>query len=934
MKSYWLCLLLLTASLLSASLAPQIAQIPLPVNPDILHGTLENGLKYYIVQNAKPANRAELRLYVDAGSILEDEDQLGLAHFCEHMAFNGTKHFAKSEVVDYLASIGMGFANGLNAMTSYDYTMYQLKIPTDNREQLEKGFLILSDMAHLVSFDEDELERERGVIIEEWRMGQDASSRVRDKVSEVAFAGSRYATRSPIGTYESLTSFGREEITRFYRDWYRPDLQTVLVIGDLPKEDALALVSQYFGKIPARENPRPRELFGVPEHPEARAVVATDPEYQYSSIEASWSREHSRYQTIGDFYQNLHEQLFFSMLNNRFEELSNSEEPPFSFAYGYSGTMMKGLAQTTLAAYTGEGKNRTALNVLLSEAERVRRHGFLPSEFERAKVELIRSLEADVEKSSTMDSGALVWRFFGTLMHGNTPMKAQDVLELTKQLLDGVELAKINSLVDDYITEDNLTISYTSFDKEGSVHPSTQELLDVYNEVLASEIEPYEDLEISEPLLEIAPPAGKITKRKLHKASGIQEWTLSNGIKVYSKKTDFKADEVLFSANSKGGYSRYPQEMIYDAQNLGSYLNSSGVGDFDSNALTRVLTGKIANLNFNVSLYEEGLSGSASPRDLQTLFELIYLNATQPRFDAKAFNSFLARMKPWYENQLNSPEKAFSDSLGWLMFAKHPMRKPVSMEDLNKLSLENMEKIFRDRFGNFGDFNFYFVGNFDEKQLEEYCKIYLANLPSTKKKDKQIDKGIRLFSGKKESSFAKGSSESANVSHVSSGKYVNNIDTKVAISAMINVLNEKLRENIRENMSGVYSIQAWQDYLYFPKNQYYISLWMSCSPARVDELNSAISAVIDSVRLGNFDDRYIVSSKAVLEKRYEESISQNRYWLNNMSSNVMNGKPLDSFLKYSELYAKIDRKMITNAARKYLDFKENKLSIIMVPIGK
>jgi len=934
MKYYWLCILLLAFCLLSATLTPQIAQIPLPVNPDILHGTLENGIKYYIVQNAKPANRAELRLYVDAGSILEDEDQLGLAHFCEHMAFNGTTHFAKSEVVDYLASIGMGFANGLNAMTSYDFTMYQLKIPTDNRDQLEKGFLILSDMAHLVSFDEDELERERGVIIEEWRMGQDASSRVRDKISEVAFAGSRYATRSPIGTYESLTTFGRDEIVRFYNDWYRPDLQTVLVVGDLPKEEALELVTEYFGKIPVHPNPRPREVFSVPEHPEARAVVATDPEYQYSSIDASWSREHSQYQTLGDFYQNLHELLFFSMLNNRFEELSNSEAPPFSLAYGYSGTMMKGLAQTTLSAYTGEGKNRTALNVLLSEAERVRRHGFLPSEFERAKVELIRKLEADVEKSSTMDSGALVWGFIGTLMHDNTYMSPQGILELTMQFLDGVELENINSLVDDYITEDNLTISYTSFDKEGSVHPSTIELLDVYNEVLASEIEPYEDLVVEAPLMEKAPKAGKITKRKTHKASGIQEWTLSNGAKVYSKKTDFKADEVLFSANSKGGYSRYPQQMIYDAQNLGSYLGSSGVGEFDISSLNRVLSGKIANLNFNVALYEEGLYGGASPRDLQTLFELIYLNATQPRFDAKAFNSFITRMKPWYENQMNSPEKAFSDSLGWLMFDKHPMRKPFNMEDLNNLSLQNMETIFKDRFGNFGDFNFYFVGNFDEKLLEEYCKTYLASLPAKKKKDKQIDKGIRFFGGHKSASFAKGSSESANVSHVSTGKYVNTTDNKVAINAMINVLNEKLRENIREDMSGVYAIQAWQEYMYFPKDEYYISLWMSCSPARVDELNDAIFAVIDSVRTGNYDERYIVSSKAVLEKRHEESISQNRYWLNNMSSNVINGKPLDSFLNNPKRYAKINRKLINDAAKKYLDFGKNKLSIIMVPAGK
>lgn len=930
-RAIWLVPLLFVLSLLSAQLSPEILSQALPTDPDILFGTLANGMKYYIVENAKPANRAELRLYVDAGSILEDEDQRGLAHFTEHMAFNGTLHFGKSEVVDYLASIGMGFANGLNAMTSFDFTMYQLKIPTDNREQLEKGFLIVSDMANNVSFDPDELERERGVIIEEWRMGQDAQSRIQEITSKVTFAGSRYAERQPIGTYDVLTSFGRDEIVRFYQDWYRPDLQTILVVGDLPKADALALVEQYFGDIPARENPRPREVFSVPDHPEPRAVVATDPEYPYSDITAAWSSAHSKSQTVGDFYQNLHEQLFFTMLNARFEELTQEEDPPFSMAFGNSGSMLKGLAQTTLTAYTGEGKNLAALKVLLSEAERVRQHGFVDSELERAKIELMRSLESDVEQRNTKDSDALVWRYFPTLMQGDVPMHPEHTLMLAAQLIDLVHLERINALVDDYITEDNLTISYSSYDRKGMQHPSSSELLAIYAEVESSEIAAYEDTVVSEPLMAKLPKAGGIKKRQLHPASGVKVWTLSNGVKVYSKQTNFKNDEVLFAAKSPGGYSQYSTDSAFDAQLLGSYLDSSGLGAFDSNSLTRMLTGKIVRVNLNLNPYYESFNGTASPRDLETLFQLIYQNATNPRFDQKNLTSFIARMKPWFENMENNPERAFSDSLQSRSYANHPMMMPLSAKHLDHLELKNLQKLHVDRFGNYSDFSFFFVGNFEEAALEEYCKIYLANLPARKRKDKIADAGIRAFKGQQELRFAKGSSESAYVANVTTDAFSVSDDNKVAMSAMLMVLNEKLRENIRENISGVYAIQAWQNYIEHPQPAYMINVWMSCSPERVDELNTAIYATIDSLRAGILEDRYVVSSKAVLEKRYEESISDNRYWLARLSENAFSPIPLDSFLQYPDRYAQIDKKMITDAAQRYLVFDQNRLTLIMVP---
>lgn len=930
-KLLWFCLMAMAFSLLAAQLPPELAEIPLPSDPDIHFGTLENGITYYVLQNSRPANIAELRLYVDAGSILEDEDQLGLAHFTEHMAFNGTTNFARSEIVEYLSSIGMGYANGLNAGTSYDFTMYQLKIPTNDQEQLEKGFMILSEMANQVSFDPAELEKERGVIIEEWRMGQNAQSRVSEQIFKVRFAGSRYATRTPIGSYDLLSTFERDQIVRFYEDWYRPDLQSVVVVGDLDPEMAISLVEEYFGDIPAHDNPRPREIFEIPHHPEPRAVVAVDPEYPYSNVTASWSRDTSDYKTVGDYYRALHERLFFTMLNARLEELLQAEDPPFSFAYASSGTMMKGFSATELMAYAAEGRNREALRALLIEAERVRRYGFTESELARAKTRLIRNLEKNVEESDTRDSNAVVWSILSSLITGNTILSAEQNLNLTNQFINSISLQNVNAVIDDLITAENLTISYASTDKEGAKHPTEEELIAVYGEVQDLDIAAYEDTEVLEPLMAEIPAPGQITKRKSYPQSGVKELTLSNGIKVYSKKTDFKADEILFSAQSPGGYSRYDQSGAIAAQLLNTYLNNSGVGDFDRNAMTRLLTGKIAHVNLYVSTYYEGFSGSASPRDLETMFQLIYQYGTNPRFEQSSLISMVNQLKPFLENQNLNPQVVFFDSLTAISYNHHPLKERLKEEHLNELELRNMMEVYRDRFADFSDFSFFFVGNFDEELLEEYVKVYLANLPVSRRQDKIVDKGIMPIKGKREVRFQKGSNESAYVAHMTTSAFKLNHENKVALNAAINVLNEKLRENIREELSGVYVVTSWPEIERHPQEHCNITIFMTCSPDRVDELNAAIMATVDSVRAGEFEERYVESSKAVMTKQYEENISKNSYWRTQMIDAVLDNEAMDAFLDNPSRIAKIDKKLITKAAKQYFQFDKNLLTVVMTP---
>lgn len=934
MKVSRLVILLLIALIAISNLSAQLEQIPLPQDPNLITGKLANGLTYYIIRNAKPEKIAELRLYVDAGSANEDDDQLGMAHFTEHMAFNGTQNYRKSEVVEYLSSIGMGYYNGLNAMTSYDFTMYQLKIPTDNKEQLNKGFHILSDMAYRVSFEPEEIERERGVIIEEWRMGQNANSRVNDILNKVRFAGSRYAQRSPIGTYEVLSTFKHETLKRFYQDWYRPDLQSVVVIGDFVPEEILGLIETYFGVIPAPENPRPVQDFPVPDHPDPRAVVATDPEFPYGMIQLSWKRDYTSFTTLADYHRELAETLCFMMLNDRFQEISRGDNPPYTMAVSHSDNMLKGLANTNLFAITGEGRILQALRVLVSEAERVRSHGFVPSEFERAKTKLISQLEKQVLEMNTRDSDDLVWELFDTLTHGEIYVGPEQTLQLTQALLQMLDISLVNAVIDELITEDNLTVCYASIDRPGMQHPTEAELLAVVTEVRAEQHEAYEDSEISEPLIETIPVPGRVVKETLDKQSGIRKWVLSNGVTVYAKPTTFKADEILFSATSPGGRSSYTPEEMMAASILGFYSDESGFGPFDSNALSKALAGKFARVSFNVDDYQEGISGNAAPKDLETMFQLLYQKATKPRFNNETFTSIATRLRPWIENASKDPQSVFTDTLDVLLYNNHPLKRNMRAEHLDAMQIGQLQKIFGERYADFSDFTFFFVGNFSEAELKQLACTYLANLPAAGRKEKSFDARLRTIQGKKEVRFLRGSSDRSFVSHATSSKYKITPENAVALNAAQIVVNEKLRENIREQLSGVYVIQAWNTIQRFPKPTCVTQILMACSPDRVDELNQAIFATLDSLKAGFIDERYITSARNTMIKRHDENINSNRYWMTSMESNFLNGRPLDTFMGHPARYARLNKAKITKAIKDYMNFNTNRLTVIMLPEAK
>jgi len=931
MKRIYLGLILICCILnLGAIIPPEYTSYPLQQDPEVISGTLDNGLKYYIKQNAKPEKRLELRLYINAGSIVEDDDQRGLAHFVEHMAFNGTKNFPRTEMVDYLTSIGMGYHNGLNGGTSYDYTVYEFKLPTDDENKVRKGISILSDIAWQVSFEPSEIERERGVIQEEWRLGQSAQQRIQDQIDKVRFAGSRYAERNPIGTIENIKTFKQESLIRYYQDWYRPDLETVFIVGDCDPQKMESLVKEYFGIIPKRENPRPRLSYPVPDNIEPRAVTVLDKEQPYTMLRSTWKVKTAPVTDLISLYNEMKQDLFFTMVNSRLQELSQQPDPSFSYAYMYNANWLQGFNATDCIMIANEGRSEDAFRTLITELARIRQYGYQSAELERAKQIMIRQAEKWVADKPTMDSEDVIWELLNAVMSGDTIISAEFYEQMLKGLINEIALSEVNDIVDDVITSENLTLSLAGTDKPGANYPSQEELLAIYHQAITQELEPWEDITVNEPLLETIPQPGKINKEKVFPKSGIKQWKLSNGVTIYSKKTDFKADEVILVAQSPGGKAKLKPEDYKAAEIITQYFDVSGFGNFDAPALQKALAGKIVYVYPTISTYYEGWRGSCSPQDLELMFQLLYQYNYAPRFNEEAFSTAVASTRAWIQNRLLEPSNAFFDTLFVLMFNNHPLKRNLHPEELDSITLKQVKDIFQERFGDYTDFTFYVVGNFDEEQLKNYCQTYLANLPVKGRKEKMTDVGIRAFTGKKEITFNKGTERSF-VSNVTNNKASISPQNNVQQSALQMIAYEKLRENVRENMSGAYVVEIQSSYDYMPEPGIFTFTWMGCNPERARELNAATFTTLDSLKNGLFADKYIESTKTTLHKKYEENIKSNRYWVNNMSENISHNLPIDCFLDYPALYDKLNKKAITKTAKQYYVFDKSLLTVYMFP---
>lgn len=904
----------------------------IPLNQKVRTGKLENGLTYYILRNAKPENRVELRLAVDAGSMQEDEDQLGLAHFTEHMLFNGTKNFEKNDIVDFLQSVGVEFGSDLNAYTSFDETVYMLPLPTDNPELLDKGFQILEDWAHQATFEDEEIDKERGVIIEEWRTGRGAQARMRKQTFPVILKGSRYKDRFPIGDTAIINNFEYDVIRRFYKEWYRPDLMAVIVVGDIDVDEMEAKIKSQFSGIPAPTKIREKVDNTIPDHDGTLFVAASDKEMPFTQVQIINKLPRKRIKTLEDYRSFLARRLYNDMLGSRLEELSQKADPPFIAGFSSYGGFIGETDSYSSGAFVNETGLLKGIKTLLVENKRVLEHGFQASELERAKKELFNSYEDAYKEREKTESRGLVGEYVAHFLDEEAVPGIEFEFKFVKENLDGITIDEINALPSQWISDKNRVIVINSPEKEDLEIPDESEVMAVLESVNAMEVEPYEDKVITEPLIAEIPTSGSITGEKELSEIGATELTLANGIRVILKPTDFKDDEVLLSAYSFGGVSLVEDDLYMSAEFTSPIIQQSGVRIFSSTDLTKLLAGKTVQVGAYVGDLEEGFSGSASPEDLETLFQLVYLYATAPRKDEDAFGALISQFEAIYPNLMSDPNYYFQDQVTRVLSQDHPRASTFpTMEDIAKVDLDEAYEVYKERFADMDDFVFFLVGNFEVEAIKPHIETYLASLPATDREETFKDVGIRPPAEGLTKEFKKGTENKSQVQITIPGELKDEKD-RYLVRILSEALSIKLIENLREEISGVYSTRARASTFKYPYLGYSLNVSFSCSPDNVDTLIAATRIEMEKVLADGPTQEDVDKVKEQEKRDLEENLKQNRWWLNSLRSIYYNEREVGQMTE-EKLMERIDGLTVEELKRVANDYinLDKQVTLILYP---
>ncbi len=852
---------------------------PMPVGPGVTVGQFENGLQYYIRENSEPANRAEFSLVVKVGSVVEDEDQLGLAHFLEHMAFNGTDNFEKQELIDFMESIGMRMGADLNAGTSFDETRYMLQIPTDSPEVMANTFQILEDWAHGLTLDPEEIDKERGVIIEEWRLRRGAAARIQDEQFPVLLRDSRYAERSPIGTVESLETFEHEALRRFYRDWYRPDLMGVIAVGDFDGAEVEALLIEHFEGISAPENPRERIEYSVPDHDETLFTIATDEELTSTSVAVYHMLALDEQETIGGYRQQLVEGLYNGMLNLRLSEIARNPNPPFLGAGSSKGSLVRSKGAYLLSASVPEDGIERGLEVVFTEAERVARFGFTASELERQKIDVLRGIERSYTDRANRRSASYAAEYSRAFLDDEPIPGIEYEFELYKRFIPEITLTEVNQIGSEWIRPQNRVVVVTGPEKEDLDMPSEEALLAVLAGVADMEITAYEETVIDQPLLAEIPEGSTVVGTRDF-AEDIVEWELGNGVRVALKPTDFREDQVLFQGFSPGGTSLASDEEWIPASSATALIQGGGLGPFNTTDLRRVLTGKVASARPFISSFEEGVTGSGSPQDLETMFQLIYMTFTAPRADPEYFEVFNTRNRAGLQNRDASPAVAFNDAINRIMTQDALRSRPVTVETLDHTDLDGSLAFYQDRFEDASDFTFIFVGNIDLDVMRPLVERYLGGLPSTNRVETWRDLGERPPRGVIEEIVRKGLEPQSQTRLFFTGSIdYGDRSQRLGIAVMTSVLQTRLREVLREELGGTYSVSVGSSFSWRPAGQYRLSISFGSDPERADELLAAVYEEIDRLKSSPPDEAEVNDVLEAQRRTWETNQESNSWWL-------------------------------------------------------
>lgn len=919
----------LLPALLLAAASPLVAQAKpdsfaltakIPVDAKVKVGTLANGVRYYIRKNLKPEKRAELRLVINAGSILEKDSQRGYAHFVEHTAFNGTKHFAKNDLVKYLQSIGVRFGADLNAYTSFDETVYILPVPTDTPRIVNQAFTILEDWAHGQIFDSAEVVAERGVVREEWRGGKGAGERMLQQFLPIALKGSLYAERLPIGTEKTIMAATPSSLRPFYRDWYRPDLMAVVAVGDFDIADIESKIRTHFSRIPRRPNAPKRPIAPVPPNQAPLIAITSDKEAVSTDVTVYFKLPAERSTTVGDYRRGLVGYLYLSMLNDRLGEMTQRPDAPFTGAGASKGGFVgREISPFSLSANVQDGGVERGLEALLIEARRVDQFGFLQTEFERAKQDLLRGYERAHAERDKSQSAGFAEEYIRVYLEAESTPGIEWEYAAVQKLLPTISLNDVNRLAASWITENNRVVIVGAPIKEGVALPTESSILAVFDRAAKAPVVAYSESVSDDALVAALQPAGTIVSGRAL-PQGVSEWKLSNGARVLVKPTDFKADEVRFGAYSPGGTGLASDADYLSAALASQIVGLSGLGAFNRIDLGKKLAGKAAQVSPSIGEMTEGLSGSASPKDLETLFQLTYLTFTGARLDTTAFAAFRNNVGPFLANRGADPNEVFRDTIQVTLAQYSPRARPFTPATFSEVSAEKAIAFHKDRFADAGDFTFVFVGNVDTTTLKPLVERYLASLPSTGRKDNATVRSLGPPKGVVQKTVRRGVEQKASTVILFSGSCVSTPENRFALRTMVDAFQLRLTEALREKLGGTYSPNVSGGCSRTPRQEYSISVSFESSPENVETLTQAVFALVDTLKTQGPAPSDVDRVREQITRSREVEVKQNSYWLSNIMAREQAGEDIGGLLgPYDDMVKRLSAALIQESAKRYLD---------------
>ena len=859
-----------------------------PVDSAARVGKLENGLTYYIRHNEEPKDRASFYIIQNVGALLEKDDQNGLAHFLEHMAFNGTKHFAGKGIINTLEKHGVQFGRNINAYTSFGETVYNLSdIPVKHEGLIDTCLLVLNDWADYLLLTEEEIDSERGVISEEWRTRRTADFRMQRKFLPVLLNGSKYMNRDVIGDLDVIKNFKYETLRQFYNDWYRTDLQAIAIVGDIDVDAVEQKVKALFSTIKPEANPLKREFFEVPDHKEPLYVLATDKEADGYSVDLYI--KHKAPKPSEKNFKYLREQtiqsLFGMMTRDRINELLQKGVPPFVMGSINYGGLVDGYEMLNISATPKPDQDEVAFKSIYTEAKRIHQHGFAPGELERAKTNLLTSYESRYKQRDKINNDQFARDFKNYYLQGEPLTSIDFDWEFVQQVLPTISVEEVSSKAKQWMIKENRVIVVMGPEKPDAKHLSKEQALAIMDSIDNSQVEPYNDLAVSSDLISKELEGSKVKSTKQLPEFDAVEWTLGNDAKVVFRQADYEKDQVALIALSHGGSSLHKDDQMASAMMLNQFIGAFGVGEYNATDLKKALTGKKVSMNVGLSDLNETFNGSSTPRDFETMMQLLYLQFENPRFDKEAYEALLGRYRAFIANMANNPQKIMGDSLALIMTSHHPRTKLMTPSLLDEISLEQMEAIYKDRFVDADDFIFFIVGNIAEDTAKVMAEKYIGSLTKLPREETWVDHNVEGPAGKTEREIVipvevKKSTVSVNFD----AKMGYTPEQNLLLSLFRDILNLRYLEEIREKEGGTYGVRVSTNYSKFPKEEKSLGLTFDTDPEKAQHLKSILFREIDKIVAEGptFEDL----DKAVknLQKNREQSKLHNNYWLQALNS--------------------------------------------------